>query len=400
MLGDDRMKDLELTRRDLIRRGSLLVFTLGASPALLASCGGEAEGPAVGTEPGAGTTQAKIGGPIDFLSWEGYDLRGIPVMDAWRKKHGVKMRSSYIGTHDDIQTKIKSGARIDYDLITYYQGYYDLYRKLDILAPIDESKLPNLEGLFPLFLEGEASDRFWKVDGKRYGVPWTWGTTTCDYRADKTDPPESWFDLLKPKFKKKVGSAADANGAYTTAGFALGFDNPPVYTREQFNEASKFLRAMRAQMPSFAPSYGDLTNQLVSGEVIATFSGWAAMGVWAKEKGVNVQSTLPKEGAFSFCDLYAIPTTADNVDTTLAFINETLTTKLQVQQAKALSAGVVRADALPLLSDEIRGLYPYNDLDSHFKKAPFAAFAPIEPEGDLVTFEEILKEWEKITAGA
>lgn len=385
----------ELTRRELLRRGGLVAVGVGIGPAALAACGGETEGGAVGEEGTTATQAAKIGGPIDFLSWEGYDLQ--KEMKAWRDEHGVTIRATYIGTHDDIQAKLKAGGATSYDLITYYQGYIDLYRKLDILTPLDEAKLPNVATMYPYFREGEASDRFWKIDGKRYGVPWTWGTTTLDYRADKIDPPGSWYDLLKPEFKGKVGWVPDATGAFTLAGHILGFD-VPEYTQDEFKQCAALLRRFRGQIRTFAPSFGDLANQFSGGEILASFVGWAAVGVFAGPKA-HVKSTIPKEGSYSFCDSYAIPPTADNIDTVDAFINEALTAEVQAKQAESLSAGVVNPDAVPLMSKDVAALYPYDQLDAHLERAPFYPRAPLEAEGGVMTQNDWLKEWEKIQAG-
>ena len=76
----------------------------------------------------------------------------VESVEAWKKENGVEIRATYIGNHDDIQAKIASGGAEGADLITYYQGYKPLYSELGILHAIDESKLPNLAGLFPFWL--------------------------------------------------------------------------------------------------------------------------------------------------------------------------------------------------------------------------------------------------------
>ena len=43
----------------------------------------------------------------------------------------------------------------------------------------------------------------------------------------------------------------------------------------------------------------------------------------------------------------------------------------------------------------IRALYPYDDIDDFGKKAGFFAFPPTEPEGDLTTFSDWLKAYER-----
>ena len=104
---------------------------------------------------------------MDFLSWEGYDIPD--PLKAWKSETGVTVKATYIGNHDEIQTKLKAGgAGAGYDIITYYQGYKPLYQELEILEPLDEQKLPNLKNLFPYFAGDEGN--FWiDADGTRTG---------------------------------------------------------------------------------------------------------------------------------------------------------------------------------------------------------------------------------------
>jgi spermidine/putrescine transport system substrate-binding protein len=361
-------------------------MTAGVASPLLAACTASTRAPG----------HSGVGGAVDFLSWEGYDLP--KETKAWRSAHNVKFNSTYISTHDDIQAKLKSGAKVGYDLITYYQGFYDLYRRLDILSPIDESKIPNLKLLDPYFRDSDVVKQFWVVDGKRWGVPFTWGTTTCDYRPDKTDPPESWLDVLKSKYKGKVGWNGDATGAFTLAGRILGFDIPN-YTRKEFKEAAALLRRFRDQTPGMATSFGDLTNQFVSGDVVIDFTGWAALGAFAKPKGVKIESVIPKEGSYSFCDAFAIPTTVDNPDTVHAWINEALRPKVQAASAEALSAGVVVKEAEKLVPEATRAIYPdaySKGVAAHMSEAPPYG-AP--SEDNPVTKKDWISEFAKIQSG-
>lgn len=374
------------SRRQFLQRVGAAAITAGVAPQFLSACAAST------------TTRAHsgVGGKVDFLSWEGYDLPS--ATKAWRAANNVKFNSTYISTHDDIQAKLMSGAAIGYDIITYYQGFYDLYRRLDILSPIDESKIPNLKLLDPFFSTSGVAKQFWEVDGQRWGVPFTWGTTTLDYRPDKTDPPESWLDLLKPKFKGKVGWAPEATGAFTLAGCILGFD-VPNYTKKEFAEAAALLRKIRAQTPGFATSFGDLTNQFVSGDVVVDFAGWAALGSFAQEKGVTLESMVPQEGSYSFCDAFAIPSTVDNPDTAHAWINEALRPQVQAESAKALSAGVVVPKAEKLVPAATQAIYPdaYSQgIAAHMSAAPpYGAPSAENP----VTKEDWLNEFAMIRAG-
>jgi spermidine/putrescine transport system substrate-binding protein len=389
--GDSAAKGL--TRRDMLKRGGALAAFSAAGATLLAACGGSA----------ATTSRAKftgkVGGALNFLSWEGYDLPGSKTMKQWEQSHNVKLNPTYISTSDDIQAKIKSGSSVGYDLITYYQAYGPLYApgQLNIIQQLDLSHLPNAGQLFPFFRTGAAASQFWNIGGKQWGIPMFWSATTLDYRTDLMPKPASWMDLLKPEYKGKIGWVPDATAAFTLGGKILGF-NVPDYTKDQFAQIGRLLRRFRGQIKGFAPSFGDLTNQLVSGQVVASFAGWSTVGLTARNKGAKVQDIIPREGTYTSCDAWAVPVTLKNPDTAYAWINEAISPQVQAEMAIALGTGVTSPDAVKLLPTEQRKAYPYEKLENFFKLAPVFGFP--QKKSGVVPHEEWLSEWAKIQAGS
>ena len=403
-----RIDRMILSRRELLKRSGIGLVAVGAVPALLAACGGgggettAAEEPAASApadtgapEPATTAAAAEVppaSGPIDYLSWEGYDIPD--QLKAWREANGVTVNATYIGNHDEIQAKIAAGGGT-YDVITYYQGYKPLYAELGILSPLDTAKIPNLAGLFPYFQSDVGS--FWiDPDGTHTGVPWTWGSIGLTW--DEATLPgglSSWYDLLDPKFKDKIGLPDDPVGSFTLASHVLGFD-PSTVTQDQKTEVVDLLTQIVQQAKSIAPSFGDMTTQLVSGDIVACWQGWAAMNSFAADAGTDtVMTQVPEEGSFSFCDLYAIPTTADNVDTAYAWFNEAISPEVNAAAAEFLVGAVTVADAVPHLNEATASLYPYDEIDSLLERAPFYNNPPVESD-EFVTYQEWIDTWQEI----
>jgi spermidine/putrescine-binding protein len=163
----------------------------------------------------------------------------------------------------------------------------------------------------------------------------------------------------------------DMNGAVVIAGRILGFgDQLPNLTQEQLGEIKALLLEFKQQARGIAPSFGDLSDLLVSGEVIVTYPGWAAVNVWAADRDVKIAHTIPAEGGFAFIDAFAIPASSDNVETVVQWINEAISPEAQACQAAALAAGVVNPEAVPLLDEKTAALYDYNKIGDIFKNAP------------------------------
>ena len=133
-------------RREFLRRGAALL-TIGATPALLAACGGSSN---------SGSAAApKASGNIDYPVVGG--LRHPAHDEGLEGGEQRRVKPTYIGNHDEIQAKIKAGGG-SYDLITYYQGYKPLYTELDILTTLDTDKIPNIDGLFRVLQGGRRPE--------------------------------------------------------------------------------------------------------------------------------------------------------------------------------------------------------------------------------------------------
>lgn len=387
------------TRRQFLRRAGFTTLAVGAGPTLLAACGGDDDEPSGSGGGSGGPAKApQASGRVDFLSWEGYDI--LDPLKSWRQQNGVKVKSTYIANHDEIQTKLKAaGGGGGYDIITYYQGYKPLYQELDILEPLDEDKLPNLKNLFPYFASDEGN--FWiDSDGTRTGIPWTWGSIgiTIDTRRVKS-MPTSWFDLLEPEFKGRVAIPDDPTGSWALGTHVLGFD-PAETTKEEGEEVFDLLSQVAAQSSGISPSFGDATTKMTAGDADVCWQGWAAMNQFAADAGVNTFETeVPKEGSFSFCDAYALPPGSDNADSALAWMNESLDPKVNAEAATVLVGGVTCEDAVSQLPKDIAGLYAYEELDSLLERSPFYNNPPVESD-EFVTFEEVQKRWQEIKAEA
>jgi len=378
----------KISRREFLKMMGMMTAAVSTQQ-FLAACGGAPT--AVETE--AVPAVPEIGGTIDFLSWEGYDL--LAETEAWRQENGVEMASTYIGSMEDTQAKLVGGAGVGYDLISYNQGYDDLYLELDILTALDTGAVPNYANIHGLWKEDGSP---WVKDGKVYGIPFTWGPYTLTYNADEIQP-QSFMDLLDEQWKGRIGIIDDMLIAVPTAAALAGLgDKLPNLTKEELDQSMEMMKQFKAQARGIAPSYGELTSMFVAGEIVAAIPCWGAVALWAKDQGAeSIANLLPDQGAFCYVDAYAIPPTSDNRDTTLAFINESLSKDVQAAQAASLSACVVRDDVVPMLDPSVKDLVPYDDLEALWKKAPFTDLPPQESD-EYATYADWIAAWEAFKA--
>lgn len=379
-----RLQGSPMSRRGLLARGAGLAG-IAAIPGLLAACGSSGSS-------GSG----KVGGEVDFLSWEGYDIP--TVMKSWNTENDVTFKSTYVSNNDEIPAKIKTSDRT-YDVITYTHFYKQPWNELGILKELDPDKVPNIDNELPFF-KSDYKDYWLDGDGKWTGIPWTWGSIGVTW-DDKALPGgiTSYFDMLDPKFKGKIGIPDDPIGVWQTACVACGFD-PARVTKAQNEKVKDFLAKLIAQAKTVSPTFGDLATLFGSRDVTVAFAGWAALNVFSAQSGnKDVKSSLPKEGGYTFADVYAIPSTADNEDTVYAWINEVLTPERNAAAAKNLVGGVTVEKAIKLLDAETRALYPYDKLDEFLDNAALYEIPPATSD-KYVTYAQMLSQWQGLKAKA
>jgi spermidine/putrescine transport system substrate-binding protein len=401
-------KNVNMTVRWMSRREFLRAMGIVAAGSTLsgtlAGCGATAasEPPAAPpvtnmpatVQPTTAPAAGNVSGQLDFLGWEGYDM--LSATEQWRKDNNIDLKSAYIGNSEDTPAKVLSPAGKGIDLITYFYAYYKSWGDLSLFKAFTADQVPNLKRMYPYFQEGE----YWRLpDGTYQGAPFTWLTYVCNYRADMIDPPQSWAELTDAKYKGKLAIVEDPGANILVASTILGIPTDTM-TKAQLEEVKKFLLALKANAKTIAPSYGDLSNLLISGEVAADFVGWAALDVWAAQQNVNVTSTLPKDGVVISIDAYAIASTEDNLDASLAWVNLMLTDEVQLSVANDLLTATVCPDTAKLITDpQVKGLYDYDNFNTFIKQYPLHLFPPNEPAaGYEVTFSDWMKTWEEVKA--
>ena len=371
----DRLDFDRLTRRELLKRAGLVGVTIGIGPSLLAACGG-------GDDGGGGD----VAGTINFLTWQGYDLQGAPELVAWQEENGVTFNATFINTHEDIQAKVTQSPGT-YNIVSYYEGYSELYKQLEILSPLDRDLVPSYEKNYDVF----KGAHWWESDGELWGVPFTWGSWVMVYNPDEMPEPSSWQDLLSPSLKGKIAILDDPNCAMLVGARVLGYE-PPDLSPDQVSSIIDFYRAVRKNARTLAPSMGDAVNLFTSGEIVACIPPVNTLEGLIKQGGGNAKSAVQKEGSATFCDAWAIPPDTEDRETAHAWIEASMTPEVQAFCGTSLTQGITQPDAVELLDADTRAIFPYDDIDAWLEQAPLYAL-PKEGDPNVVNFQGWLDAW-------
>lgn len=354
-------------------------YRLNRRQALL---GGTALGAAVAMGSGMFPRAAHAAsGTVKMLVWEGYDNA-----DAFAPLSDISIEAGYLAANEDTITKTQPAGA--FDMLTIYQGMVDPLVALGRIEPIDTSRLSNYAELYPFFRDSEAFRR----NGEVYAVPYAWGSMEVLYDADNTDAPRSFDDLMSPALTGKIAMVDDAYAGITTFARYAGFEDANNLTSDQLDQVMDLLLKFKPQLLAIAPSYGELPAMFSRREILVSVPDWAPTAIAAADSGINVKSTVPAEGAFSFVDSWMMVAGSENPDGAYAVLDQAISADAQAIIGENTWLGIVNPAGVPKMSAAMAGAYRYDEIDTVFAEAPLYAGVPIEP-GEFTTLDEWLARW-------
>lgn len=331
---------------------------------------------------------------VYWIGWQGYD-ECFHATD-YIETNDITFNTTYINSNEEVITKLQAGGVGQYDVSTMYFGYVQMMAAAGLIDPIDESRIDVLvEGtLIRQFLDKDAL----RWDGKLYGVPWTWGTLPCMYDPAATTPPARWKDLWNEEYKGKIVMIHDPLGnLYVWIPAITGNYTPEFTTHAQLKETIDALVDLKKNHArAMAQSYGEAADMFARNEVTVSALGWEAMVGFAAEKGKVIDFQIPEEGTLMFMDCLIIPKSAPNPEMAYDLANICLSIPGQELLAANLGQAITNTAAVPLVSEENREMYRYDDMAVISEKAHLYPMPPLESDGTHATYDDMLEEYERL----
>jgi len=329
---------------------------------------------------------------ITYMGWQGYD--DAVNVDGFLDKNGLVLATTYMESLEQLLAAIQNGGKGSMDLGILANSYVQYAAEGGLLQPLDMSQIPNIQQLFPDFRNMESLH----YQGKAYAVPFAWGSLPLMYNADviKT-PPDSWWELFNPAYKGKAAIVKDIGGVFQIFSIMANKTKTPWNnTKEMLDKTVDLLiKFKKEQARTICESYGDLGGLLGNGEVIIA-QGWEPVSQMTGKNSPTIKWVYPKEGYPNFVDSYVIVADAPHMDWDHKILNHVLSAKAQAVTSAKNTTAVVNQEAVALLTDAQRSLYPYNDINSFFEKAGgFGQMFPFKPGSQYESYDNILKGWER-----
>jgi spermidine/putrescine-binding protein len=379
-----------MTRREVLKYGTMAGLGFTLLPGLLAACGKESPS-AVASGVAA---KLKSGSTIKLLAWEGYDTPAN--LAALKNDYGVNTKITYIAGDSEVFTKLGAQKGIGaWDVLTYNSSLAPGLYEMGALEAISPSSVPNSADIYPEFM---TVDFIHTGEGDTVtGMPFSWSYQGF-VRSGKLPQLTSWDQLLDPSYKGKIVTVNDATTSVATACLASGLTQYDKLTKDQLNQAMDWWYKLKPNLRTIVSDYGVAKDLLVRGEIDGTVCGWQALVAFAAVDGVTLYHDFPKEGVYGYMDLLTLVKGAKDPANALGWINFILSPDAQKNLATELSQGITNQKTVPMLSKELQDAYQYAHLSENLQKSPIRRLPSFRGEGDYVGFVDWATAWERFTA--
>ena len=289
---------------------------------------------------------------LNIYNWDTYI--GPDTVENFSGETGIEVQYDLYASNEEMFAKLKEGNP-GYDLIFPSDYMVEIMIGLDLLMPVDHSKLPNIKHIDP---DPNFSDPAYNP-GMKYGPPYFWGTMGLGYRKSVMDKPTSWGVLFEDagKYANRIALIDDQRAMLGFALKYLGYSLNSI-DASQIAQARDLLLAIVPLVKTFAPDSGQ--DLLLSGEVDICVE-WNGDVLQVMAEDDDLDYVVPDEGGILWQDAICIPKGGPNPDNAHVFINYMLDPKVNASVADFIQYPTANISARPFINpDDIANtaIYP------------------------------------------
>ena len=292
-------------------------------------------------------------GVVRVYNWGEYI--DTDLFDQFTEQTGIAVHYSTYDSNENMYTKLRSGS-VNYDVIIPSDYMISRLIQEDMLMKLDFSQIPNYSNI-----DEQYKNLIYDPKNK-YSVPYTWGTTGIIYNPAMVDQPiTKWADLFDNTLLKKhsVLMFDNSRDCIAIALMALGYDintNNP----DEIKAAVDLLIQQKQDGLVQAYVMDQIFDKMANNEAAAGVY-YAGDYLLMLEDNPNLVWVQPEEGANLFLDAMCVPTTCQNYDNAMAFINFMCDNTSYVRNFEPIGYALPSSGATAMLDEEYRNsnvLYP------------------------------------------
>jgi len=317
---------------------------------------------------GATTSSADEAKELYFYNWT--DYYPVDLLARFEKETGIKVIMDNYDSNETLLAKLQAGGG-NYDVIVPSDYLMKTLTDQHLVQEIDAPTMSNFKYVKEAFRNPDFDP------GRKYTVPYLWGTTGLAY--DSAQVPggkieDSWKEFFEPRpeLAGKIAALDISSELYTAAAYYIGV---PQCT-ENPEDAKKILDVLLKQKPFLKLYSADSTvDRMAAGEV-AMHELWNGATARAQKQRPTIRYVYPKEGTPMFRDNFAIPTGAPHPENAKIFLNWMMKPEIAAAVSNAiaysnaiesdqyLDAGWRKSEAINMPAEDASRLRPTLDCDA------------------------------------
>lgn len=247
---------------------------------------------------------------LNLYNWGNYTPPDL--IEAFEQETGISVTVTDFDSNDTALTRIQAGGH-GFDIVVPSNNYVPIWAEEGLVVELPHDEIPNIANIAPQWVDVDFDP------GRRYSVPWAWGTTgvivnTSIYDGDPhtaeifLDPPEELRGRVNviPEMTDVMNIAINYFG-----GEACTDDREILrQVRDQLTQARQHWIAM---------DYGTV-DAYVAGDIAAGLY-WNGASMRARLQNENLVYGYPQTGYPVWMDNAMILADAQNMDNAVKFIN-------------------------------------------------------------------------------
>ena len=248
---------------------------------------------------------------LNFYNWDTYI--GETTLADFKSASGIDVKMDLFGDNDELFAKLREGNP-GYDVIVPTDNYVARMGKAGILQPLDHGEIPNRKNIGEEFLDAEFDP------GRKFSMPYMWGTIGIGYRKSKVDRPVSWSSVWGPEAAKHKGKIAWLSESTSMLGMVMKSMGHSFNETDpaRIKQAADMLIRHKENVLTIAEDNGQ--DLLAAGDCDLAVE-WSGDIIALREEDDDVDYVVPREGSFIWQDCLCIPAGAPHPENAHAFIN-------------------------------------------------------------------------------